>query len=180
MKLRSLLNLTLAGMAELELFPTDKARQQAFSEISDNPSRPKRMAVATTVVVAIIFAVASLAKWLLAELGVPQGLAGVLLGLAIVATLMFSIGMLEILLGLGVLLPIISRPDMSKRIILGALTLELLYVGALVGTLLFSSGSVFAPSFPTITAFGYFTIQKLVAVVAALLVSAHRVNDVTA
>ncbi len=95
MKLRSLLNLTLAGMAELELFPTDKARQQAFSEISDNPSRPKRMAVATTVVVAIIFAVASLAKWLLAELGVPPGLAGVLLGLAIVATLMFSIGALH-------------------------------------------------------------------------------------
>ncbi len=94
-------------------------------------------------------------------------------------SLMFSIGMLEILLGLGVLLPIIARPDMSKHIILGALTLELVYVGALVGTLLFSSGNVFAPSFPTIATFGYFTIQKLVAVVAALLVSAHRVNDVT-
>ncbi len=91
MKLRDPKNLTLAGMAELDLFPTDRARQQAFSEISDNPSRPKRMAVAITLVVAVIFAVASLAKWLLAKLDVPQGIAGVLLGLAIVVTLMFSI-----------------------------------------------------------------------------------------
>jgi len=94
--------------------------------------------------------------------------------------LMFSVGTLEILLGLGILLPIIARPDMAKYIIFGALTLEQIYVTLLVATLLFSSGNVFAPSFPTITAFGYFTIHKLVAVVAALLVSAHRVNDVTA
>ena len=55
------------------------------------PDRPKKMVVASTLVVAAMFAVASAAQWLLTALGAPKGLAGVLLGLALAVTLVFSI-----------------------------------------------------------------------------------------
>ncbi len=90
-KPRDLMNVTLAGLPELELFPSDDARRQAFREISDKPDRPKKMVVASTLVVAAMFAVASAAQWLLTALGAPKGLAGVLLGLALAVTLAFSI-----------------------------------------------------------------------------------------
>lgn len=89
--------------------------------------------------------------------------------------LMWSVGMVEVLLGLGLLLPIVSLGAAVDRAVLhGALLLELLYGTALMLNFFISSAHIFSPQFPVVSAFGYFTLHKVLLLLAALLVTAHR------
>ena len=113
------------------------------------------------------------------------------------AMLMSGFGVYEVVLGALVLLPLLLDPpkphkasnsrmeDYAKarlpkleRLTLPlTLALELLYLLALVGVLLFSSAQVFAPGIPHVTTFGYFVLLKLLVVMTALVLTAGRFDQ---
>ena len=93
-------------------------------------------------------------------------------------TLMWRVGVLEVLLGAGLLLPMVSLGAVADRVVVStAIILELLYLAAIIFVLFFSTAFVFAPTIPIVSAFGYFILYKFIAVLAALLVSAHRIPE---
>lgn len=92
-----------------------------------------------------------------------------------VSQLMMWMGMLEVLIGVGLLTPLVAMPTHIERgVVTVSLALELFYIVVLVGLLFFSSGNIFSPVFPLVSAFGYFLLYKLIALIASVVASANR------
>lgn len=94
-----------------------------------------------------------------------------------VTAVLQTVGVVEVLIGLGLLLPLIALPrgveNFCIRAALGLLFFELAVILAVA---LFSPAVVFYPYFPFLTVVGEYLVRHIVFVAAGIVIAAHLSN----